>query len=137
MIYNVYIYIHKCEIYKKCIEIIAVQPTPTSPADPCYPSPCGPNARCHVENQNAICECLPEYQGNPYESCRPECLVSSDCAMNKACIRNKCQDPCPGTCGISAICFVSNHIPICSCPEHLTGDPFQICQPIPARGNNS
>uniref|UniRef100_A0A2S2QFK9 Neurogenic locus notch 2 n=1 Tax=Sipha flava TaxID=143950 RepID=A0A2S2QFK9_9HEMI len=133
MIYNVYIYIHKCEIYKKCIEIIAVQPTPTSPADPCYPSPCGPNARCHVENQNAICECLPEYQGNPYESCRPECLVSSDCAMNKACIRNKCQDPCPGTCGISAICFVSNHIPICSCPEHLTGDPFQICQPIPAR----
>lgn len=58
--------------------------------------------------------------------------------MDKACVRNKCQDPCPGTCGISAVCFVSNHIPICSCPEGLTGDAFQMCRPIPVkpeRGN--
>lgn len=129
-----YICIKLSHLSNLTIWIIAVQPTPTSPSDPCYPSPCGPNARCRVENQYAICECLPEYQGNPYESCRPECLVSSDCAMNKACIRNKCQDPCPGTCGISAVCFVSNHIPICSCPESYTGDAFQICQLTPVRG---
>lgn len=115
-------------------DFLAPAPKPSTPIDPCYPSPCGPNARCRSENGFATCECLPEYQGNPYESCRPECLISSDCAMNKACIRNKCQDPCPGTCGLSAICSVSNHIPICYCPEGTTGDAFRICEPIP-RGN--
>jgi hypothetical protein len=84
-----------------------------------------------------VCECLPEYQGNPYEGCRPECLVSSDCPMNKACIRNKCQDPCPGTCGVGAICTVSNHIPICSCPPGTTGDAFRICNYVPIKGWSS
>ncbi|KAJ4432717.1 hypothetical protein ANN_21354 [Periplaneta americana] len=119
---------------------IIAPPTPTPPtpaADPCNPSPCGSNARCRVENSFAICECLPEYHGNPYEGCRPECLVSSDCPMNRACIRNKCQDPCPGTCGVSAICTVSNHIPICSCPDGTTGDAFRICTPIRAGGEKA
>lgn len=110
---------------------IAAQPIlPTVTPDPCYPNPCGPNARCRVLNGYGICECEPEYHGNPYEVCRPECLVSSDCPMNRACIRNKCGDPCPGTCGVAAICTVSNHIPICSCPAGSTGDAFRICQPI-------
>lgn len=115
---------------------IIASPPPPQPSDPCYPSPCGPNARCRSENGVAACECLPEYQGNPYEGCRPECLISSDCIMSKACIKNKCQDPCPGTCGLSAICSVSNHIPICYCPEGTTGDPFRDCQLIPeSKGN--
>lgn len=100
---------------------------------PCQPSPCGSNARCREENNYAVCECEPEYHGNPYEGCRPECLVSSDCAMNKACIRNKCADPCPGTCGVGAVCMVSNHIPICSCPEGTSGDAFRICNYVPVR----
>ena len=101
-----------------------------APTDPCHPSPCGPNARCRVQAGYGACECEPEYHGNPYEGCRPECLVSSDCPMNRACIRNKCADPCPGTCGVNAICTVSNHIPICTCPEGSTGDAFRICQAI-------
>ena len=114
------------------VYVVSAIPTPTPPAtpDPCYPSPCGPNARCRVENSFAVCECIPEYHGNPYEGCRPECLVSSDCPMDRACIRNKCLDPCPGTCGVSAICTVSNHIPICSCPDGTTGDAFRLCSPI-------
>lgn len=74
------------------------------------------------------CACLPEYIGNPYEGCRPECTVSSDCLSNLACIRNKCQNPCPGTCGQDAICQVINHSPTCTCVPGFTGDPFRYCQ---------
>lgn len=49
--------------------------------------------------------------------------------MNTACIKNKCQDPCPGTCGINALCIVTSHIPTCSCPERYTGDAFRLCTP--------
>lgn len=60
--------------------------------------------------------------------CRPECLTSIDCASNLACIQQKCQDPCPGSCGLNAVCTVHNHLPICSCLESYTGDPFVSCQ---------
>lgn len=108
----------------------ALPPPPPEPSNPCNPSPCGSNALCRVENGYAVCECLPEYRGNPYQNCRPECLANSDCPMNRACIRNKCQDPCPGTCGIDALCTVSNHIPICTCPDKFTGDAFTQCTPF-------
>lgn len=94
--------------------------------DPCNPSPCGTNAICN----NGICTCLPEYQGDPYFGCRPECILNDDCSRDKACIRNKCINPCPGTCGYNAICEVYNHIPMCRCPEGLGGDAFTQCQPI-------
>lgn len=54
-------------------------------------------------------------------------MVSSECSQNKACINNKCRDPCPGTCGINARCQVVNHNPICSCPPNYLGDPFVRC----------
>lgn len=95
--------------------------TPSS--DPCNPSPCGPNARC----DDGICTCTPEYQGDPYIGCRPECLLNNDCPLNKACSRNKCIDPCQGTCGQNAICNVYNHIPMCSCPIEMTGNAFVSC----------
>ncbi|PSN29200.1 hypothetical protein C0J52_26427, partial [Blattella germanica] len=100
-------------------------PQPPPPSDPCNPSPCGSNAQCN----NGICTCLPEYQGDPYAGCRPECVLSTDCPRNRACIRNKCTDPCPGTCGQGAICDVVNHIPICSCPQGMSGNPFVECRP--------
>lgn len=111
--------------------ILIVPTTPPKTQDPCYPSPCGSNAHCRVENNYAVCECLAEYHGNPYEVCRPECVANSDCSMNQACIRNKCQDPCPGTCGINAVCDVINHIPICSCPDGYLGDAFRQCSYTP------
>ena len=44
--------------------------------DPCNPSPCGPNAICRNRNGVGACECEPDYFGNAYEGCRPECTVS-------------------------------------------------------------
>lgn len=54
-------------------------------------------------------------------------MVSSECVLSKACISQKCQDPCPGTCGLDARCQVINHNPICSCPLGFNGDPFIQC----------
>lgn len=73
---------------------------------------------------------MPEFLGNPYFGCKPECVLNSDCQRNKACIRNKCSDPCIGTCGSDALCEVINHIPICSCPSGTSGDPFSYCTKI-------
>ena len=67
--------------------------------------------------------------GNP-PSCRPECVVNSDCPKNRACLNLKCSDPCRGSCGLSALCTVVNHSPICSCPQQYTGDPFIQCTPM-------
>jgi hypothetical protein len=75
----------------------------------------------------ASCNCFPDYYGNPYENCRPECTIDSDCSLNLACNRMKCQDPCPGSCGINAVCQVVNHIPICNCMTGYSGDPFRYC----------
>lgn len=102
------------------------------PSDPCNPSPCGPNSQCRNRDGQAVCSCLPTYIGAP-PGCRPECVVSSECASNRACTNQKCVDPCPGTCGQNARCEVINHSPICSCRERFTGDPFSRCSPIPRK----
>lgn len=77
-------------------------PRPTEKVDPCNPSPCGSNALCNHQNIAAACQCIPEYFGDPYFACRPECISSTDCPPNKACKQLKCIDPCPGTCGVNA-----------------------------------
>lgn len=99
------------------------QPTPTNP---CQPSPCGPNSQCREINGHAVCSCLLGSIGAP-PACRPECMVSSDCPQDRACVNQKCIDPCPGTCGINARCQVVNHNPICSCSPGFSGDPFVRC----------
>jgi hypothetical protein len=113
----------------------SVPPTPAQEnLNPCNPSPCGVNAECKQRNGAGSCVCISEYIGNPYEGCRPECSINSDCPSNKACIRNKCQDPCPGTCGANANCQVINHLPSCTCIPGYTGDPFRYCNlPPPER----
>lgn len=104
-----------------------IAPTPR-PENPCLPSPCGPNSQCRVVNDQAVCSCLPDYIGSP-PSCRPECIVNSECALDKACVNQKCADPCPNTCGLGAQCTTKNHSPICACPPGFTGDPFTRCSP--------
>lgn len=96
--------------------------------DPCSPSPCGPNSKCRVVNDQAVCTCLPEYRGIP-PSCRPECIVNAECPPHLACVNKKCADPCPNTCGLRAQCITKNHNPICTCPAGFTGDPFTFCSP--------
>lgn len=102
---------------------------------PCTPSPCGANAVCKEQANVGSCTCLPDYLGNPYEGCRPECTISSDCPSNLACIRSKCQNPCPGTCGQNADCYVANHLPQCVCLTGFSGDPYRLCSLVPASGN--
>ena len=96
------------------------------PQDLCNPSPCGPNTVCN----DGACTCLPEYQGNPYSGCRPECVINNDCPRDRACINNKCRDPCPGACAQTAECNVVNHLPMCSCPRNMTGNAFVLCEPL-------
>lgn len=104
---------------------------PQPPANPCTPSPCGPNSACREINGQAVCSCLPTYLGSP-PSCRPECTVSSECPPDKACTNQKCVNPCPGVCGRNAQCNVIHHNPICSCKSGYTGDPFSNCYQIPS-----
>lgn len=106
------------------------------PVDPCRPSPCGPNSQCRQVNGQAVCSCLPTYTGSP-PACRPECVASSECAQDRACINMKCVNPCPGPCAQNARCNVRNHSPICSCPAGYTGEPFSRCYPIPPRKSPS
>lgn len=100
--------------------------------NPCEPSPCGPNSQCKEFNDQAVCSCLSNFIGSP-PNCRPECMVSSECSLNKACLNNKCVDPCIGTCGINTNCQVINHSPICSCRPGFSGDPFTRCVTLPRK----
>lgn len=107
------------------------QTQPLEIINPCEPFPCGTNAHCKEKNGVGSCVCLSSYIGNPYEGCRPECSINSDCPPNKACMQNKCQDPCPGTCGQNAYCQVISHLPTCTCFPEFTGDPFKYCHSSP------
>jgi hypothetical protein len=116
----------------KFILNIAKIPQQDEYRDPCNPSPCGPYSQCRDINGSPSCSCLPSYNGAP-PNCRPECIINSECPSNKACINEKCKDPCPGSCGIGANCNVINHTPVCTCPDRYTGDPFTNCYPAPPR----
>ena len=103
------------------------------PPNPCTPSPCGPNSQCQVVSGQAQCGCVPGMIGSA-PNCRPECVLSSDCTSNRACINQKCVDPCPGTCASNAECRVVSHSPVCSCVTGFTGNAFSDCRPIPTVG---
>lgn len=108
--------------YNECFFLVPVV------TNPCLPSPCGPNSQCREINGQAVCTCILGFLGSP-PLCRPECVVSSDCAPNRACSNQKCIDPCAGSCGVEAKCSVVKHNPICTCPNKYTGDPFVRCVP--------
>lgn len=109
--------------------------TPVS-VSPCKPSPCGFNAVCKEQFGAGSCSCLSDYIGNPYEGCRPECIVDTDCISILACIQSKCRDPCPGVCGQFAECQVINHRPSCICISGYSGNPFQYCTIMRDIGTN-
>lgn len=96
--------------------------------NPCVPSPCGPNSICKEVGNVPSCTCMERFVGSP-PNCRPECLLNSECQTSKACIQQKCQDPCLGACGINAICTVTRHTPMCACPDGYIGDAFTACNP--------
>lgn len=108
----------------RCFPVI--KPTP---GDPCVPSPCGLNTICQVMSGRAVCSCLPDFQGDPQFGCKPECVINSDCPINKACLDRHCRDPCSigNLCGINAVCQVRDHTAACVCKEGYRGDPFSQC----------
>lgn len=111
---------------------VAFAAAPKPPmSSPCSPSPCGTNALCRSVGARAECSCPPELQGNPFVRCSPECETDSMCPNNRACVRRRCVDPCPGACGLLATCQVLQHRPVCACPEGLMGDPYSACRPTP------
>lgn len=111
-------------ILKNSHPVIANKP---SVVEICSPNVCGPYSNCREVNGHAVCSCQAGYIGMP-PNCRAECVVSSDCTQDKACINQKCANPCaPQTCADNAICKVVNHNPICSCTPGFTGDPFVRC----------
>ena len=97
-------------------------PRPPNPCDQC-----GSNTQC----LNNACSCMPDFQGDPYVGCRPECVLNTDCSRAQACIRSKCRDPCPGICGQNAVCSVVNHVPVCTCATGMAGNAFLSCSPLP------
>ena len=82
------------------------------PDNPCNPSPCRPNTECN-ENRigQVVCSCIRRYQGDPTyaRDRRAECLQNSDCSPAPTCVAQKYIDPCPGTCGVSAVCAAAAH----------------------------
>lgn len=113
---------HSFYIVKLSVEHIVV----VQDENPCIPSPCGQYSICNVQHSRPVCSCLPNYLGRP-PNCRPECVVNSDCAMNLACVNERCKDPCPGSCGPNAECRVASHAPYCQCLNGYSGDPFIGC----------
>lgn len=89
---------------------------PPQPIDPCNPSPCRSNGICQVINGAATCT-------------YPECVTNEDCSRNRACINQKCRDPCINACGVNAICNAINHKAVCTCPTGYYGSPFNQCLP--------
>lgn len=61
------------------------------------------------------------------------CVLNTNCPHNLRCSYNHCVDPCVEYCGINANCRVTNHMPVCSCKESYTGDPYDFCRPIPVK----
>lgn len=119
--------------YYILINFTETSPSVAAPSDPCVPSPCGLYAECRNNNGVPSCSCVAPYVGSP-PYCKPECVVHSDCTNDLACEAEKCRNPCEGSCGLYAKCFVNNHVPVCLCPEGFTGDPFRECRQNPVQG---
>lgn len=92
-------------------------------------NPCGLYSVCRSYDKQPVCSCQPGYVGLP-PNCRPECTLNADCIGTRVCVNNRCTNPCPGSCAPQALCSVANHIPLCTCPEGYTGDPFVMCSLI-------
>ncbi|KAJ8668693.1 hypothetical protein QAD02_010356 [Eretmocerus hayati] len=109
---------------------------PLSCSNPCSES-CGLNAECKLVGKRAQCTCPKGWFGDPATICR-ECNSHADCPADRpACIFEiSCENQCEGLCGVYAHCRIATNnatgqsMPVCSCPEGRTGNPFEYCRPI-------
>lgn len=98
----------------------------STPKSPCELNPCGPFSICRENAGTATCSCKEGYFGAP-PNCGPECTINEDCPNNKACVRERCIDPCLGSCGPNAECRAMNHLAICTCLQGYRGNSFEGC----------
>jgi hypothetical protein len=79
----------------------------------------------------AVCTCMEGFEGDPSANCHPECVINTDCPLDKACLDRKCIDPCASgaVCGLRATCLVRDHTATCACLDGHTGDAFIQCIP--------
>ena len=56
------------------------------------------------------------------------CVRDDECEKDSACLNRICMNPCD--CGKGAECFLSNHRPVCQCPEGTVGNPQIECKPV-------
>lgn len=105
---------------------------PSRGTNPCEPNPCGPNSSCRVINDLPACTCLKDYIGRA-PNCRPECTINSECSSNMSCQKNRCVNPCRGSCGPFTLCRVVSHNPVCTCQQNYIGDPFSGCSLAPSK----
>ena len=128
-----------CDTTKACIQNQCL--------DPCLlDNVCAPTAICRVINHDGSCTCPPGYIGDPMVLCTPkqepipelvvECEVDADCPSGRACINQKCVNPCYelNPCDATAVCSVVDTVPfrtmICSCREGWVPDSDRSCVPI-------
>lgn len=104
--------------------------------NPCLDSSCAKNADCVVNNHKSSCVCKNGLVGNPFINCyqaikpsTPECTSDYQCLDSQACINRQCVQPCTESnpCAGGAECRVSNHRPLCACPQGWGGDPKVQC----------
>ena len=108
---------------------------------------CAPTAICSTIRHNAACSCPSGFVGDPLVLCSPkedpipelakvECKVDSDCPSGRACLDNRCRNPCYelNACDITAVCSVVDTVPfrtmICSCREGWIPDTDRSCVPV-------
>ncbi|MPC93754.1 Cadherin-related tumor suppressor [Portunus trituberculatus] len=100
--------------------------------DPCLQdSPCASSAKCSVNQHEVECSCSSGEHGDPKVACLAiGCLSNDECPPERACINQKCQDPCkPNPCGLGALCINQDHNFTCSCPLGHHGRPTIACRP--------
>lgn len=107
-------------------------------SNPCI-NACGLNSVCETVNHNPVCICPKGFYGSPFIACKrqseeiphvkPECILDSECSNDKACVANKCMNPClqSNICSQNAQCRVQNHRPLCVCNEGFAGNAHISC----------
>lgn len=137
---NTYCNVAKHRAICRCVENMVGDPYnycdyPPPSMDPqvtCNNIVCGSNAECNQRGKIFKCVCSKGFYGDPLVGCTPQCRLNSECSDSKACINDRCSDPCvTGACAQNAICKVKNHRPICTCPPNFTGNAYYICNEIP------
>ncbi|OXA40497.1 Pro-epidermal growth factor [Folsomia candida] len=93
--------------------------------------PCGENAYCDLVDGAEVCQCLPDFQGEPNVKCSIKCEAHTDCPKTMSCfVDRQCRSPCVHSahgCGINAKCKVEDHRPVCYCPKEWVGDETIQC----------